>query len=244
MAIKPFREVPANAFEWARYLQTAEVSPSDGSITDETFASRAPYSVIGRPSGTAGAPSDIAATADGHVLTRRAGVLQFDGLTDSDIPSGIARDTEVSAAVSTGISDHVAESDPHSQYLLPAEADTLYTAIQTTGTYTGAFTGTTTDPAPPLRWSRVGRLVALYIPQTSATSNATSFTITGAPTTIRPARAQNVQALVRDNGTVAYGLASMSTGGVLTLGLGASGGVFTNSGTKGVELQTLTYSLD
>lgn len=118
MGIKPFREIPKDAVEWSRFLQSADVEASDGTITDETFANRAPNSIIGRPSGSAGAPSDIVAAADGRFLTRRAGTLQFDGLLDADIPSGIARDTEVSAAIAT----HVAEIDPHTQYRLEADA--------------------------------------------------------------------------------------------------------------------------
>lgn len=144
MGIKPFRDVPANALEWSRFLQDTEVVPTDGTITDETFANRAANSIIGRPSNTAGGPSDIVAGADNRFLTRRSNVIQFDALIDADIPASIARDSEVSAAVSAGIAAHEAASDPHPQYLLTAEADALYVALA------NVLTGSATYDPPSL----------------------------------------------------------------------------------------------
>jgi hypothetical protein len=126
MGLKPFRDTPSNPIEWARYLQSVDVTPSVGTITDETFANRAANSVIGRPTNTQGAPSDILADADGHFLTRRAGVVVFDGITDADLPSGIARDTEVAGAITTAIDAHVAAVDPHTQYQTQTESDARY----------------------------------------------------------------------------------------------------------------------
>lgn len=43
-------------------------------------------------------------------------------IADADIPSGIARDPEVTAAINA----HLAAADPHAQYLLQAEGDARY----------------------------------------------------------------------------------------------------------------------
>lgn len=235
-----------------RWCRATPVTPSDdsvgtdqikaGAVTDGKLRDSAGSSVIGRASSTSGTPTDIVLT-DGQFLVSRSGVVGGGQIQDTDLPTSIARDTEITAAITA----HEAALDPHPVYTTASELSATlaaYAQIETTGVYTGAFTGTATDPAPQLRWSKIGHLVALYLPQANATSNATTFTITGAPAAIQPARAQTMLAIVRDNGTVSYGIASMGTGGTLTLGLGAAGGTFTASGTKGVELQTLLYSVD
>jgi len=43
-------------------------------------------------------------------------------IADSELPSTLARDAEVAAAINA----HLGASDPHSQYLLPSEADAKY----------------------------------------------------------------------------------------------------------------------
>lgn len=243
--------------QWTRNVQ---VKPDDGSVTTVTVADKAitdpkfrdsqPTSVIGRNVDSPGTPGDIVAGADDRFLVRRSGTLAFGTIGDTDIPDTIARDSEVTAADAAVTSAfQAADTAITAAYIaadatVAANAASALAALHSTGTYTGAFTGTTTDPAPVLRYTVTSKGVLLYVPASSATSNATTFTITGAPTAIRPARSQTVLAIVRDNGTVSIGTASMSTAGTLTLGLGVGSGAFTNSGTKGVELQTLSYSLD
>jgi hypothetical protein len=62
----------------------------------------------------------------GHVLqAATATTFEFAAITDAMIPSTIARDTEVTSAVGTAISDHVGEADPHTQYLTAGEANTF-----------------------------------------------------------------------------------------------------------------------
>lgn len=132
--IKAFSRVPENAIEWARYLKSLLVSPDNGTITDDTFANRAANSVIGRASGTAGPPADIAAGGDGRVLIRRSGTLQFDGLTTGDLPSSLATDSEVSSAASAAqagaeataaaaLAVHAGAADPHTGYQKESEKD-------------------------------------------------------------------------------------------------------------------------
>ncbi len=56
-------------------------------------------------------------------MVRRAGQLTGDTIQDSDIPATLARDAEVSAAISTALATHVADSDPHTQYQKESERD-------------------------------------------------------------------------------------------------------------------------
>jgi hypothetical protein len=52
-------------------------------------------------------------------------------ITDNDIPDEIARDSEVTAAINV----HVATTDPHTQYLLPAEGDARYKRLGTSDSF-------------------------------------------------------------------------------------------------------------
>lgn len=231
-----------------RWCRATPISPShnsvgseelkSGSVLNEKLRDSAGNSVIGRSGSVSGDPADIP-LGEGQFLGTRGGVTGGFGLLDADIPGSIARDSEVAAA----IDEHEAAVDPHPQYALQTLLAN-YAVLETTGTYTGAYTGTTTDPEPVIRWSKIGKLVAIYLGQSSATSNTAAFTITGAPTGIRPTRAQSMVCVIRDNGATAFGRATMGTDGTLTFGVGSVSGAFTASGAKGVELQTLTYSLD
>lgn len=96
----------------AQSVGTAEME--DLSVTDEKFRESQGTSVIGRSVSSPGAPSDIQASGDSQFLRRAGGVLGFGAIVDGDIPSSIARDTEVASAVTA----HEAAPDPHPQYAL------------------------------------------------------------------------------------------------------------------------------
>lgn len=228
MPIKPFTRIPRDIIEWSRYLQTVDVTPTDGTVTHEMLEDSAALSVLGT-SGSAGAVGDISASANGQYLGRRADALGFFALQDSDIPSTIARDTEVTQAVA----DHVAAADPHTQY-----------AQEATGTFTGTLTGCTTSPTATFRYTKAGNVVVLYMPALSATSNTTAMTVTGGPAAIQPTRAQRVVVPVQDNSAVVAGMVQVETSGTLTFYASVAAASFTGSGTKGVELQTIAYSLE
>lgn len=114
------------------------------------------------------------------------------------------------------------------------------------GSYTGTFTGCTTSNTVVVRYARVGKLVTLNVDGDVATSNATSFTITGAPASIRPSfdvvGYQTVYAFT-NNGTVETGETGvrMNTSGVLVFARSNSTTGFTNSGNKGPNDFTYTY---
>lgn len=67
------------------------------------FRDGAANSVLGRDTSTPGAIADIVAGSDSHFLRRSAGVLGFGAIADSDLPSTIARDTEVTAAIAAAL---------------------------------------------------------------------------------------------------------------------------------------------
>lgn len=155
------------------------VSLPDGSVSTSKIANKAvtdvklrdsqALSVVGRSVNSLGVPSDIQASTNGHYLRRSGDVLSFGAIAEGDIPATIARDTEVSTAISnheaasdphpgyttaaeltTAISDHSAAADPHSVYPLAAGTETI----------SGAWTFTASNPTisasaavPMYRWN-------------------------------------------------------------------------------------------
>lgn len=186
MSIRSFKKIPENLLEWGRFWQSTEIKPDPGSVTDGSFQDRTANSVLGRPSGTSGAPSDITLAA-GKFLVNRSGTLKGDGIVDADLPSGIARDTEVAAAVSAGDAvvtaafqaadaAHVAAVDPHPQYQTQAEADALYQPLAAvlsmlhTGSATpeGAVTG---SPGHIYLRTGGGAGTSLYVKESGSATN-------------------------------------------------------------------------
>lgn len=107
------------------------------------------------------------------------------------------------------------------------------------------LTGCTTSPTGTARAVKQGKQVTIYVPTITATSNTTAATLTGLPAALYPARDQSVLCRVSNGASgIVVGLFQVNTAGVITLGADLGGGAFNNSGTKGIQLQTLTYSLD
>jgi large repetitive protein len=114
------------------------------------------------------------------------------------------------------------------------------------GEFTGTLTGVSGSVTTTLRYTRFGPLVAIYIPQVSGTSNATTLTVTGLPIGVHPARVQQTQAIVRNNSAVSTspGLVRIDTDGLLTFFSSTAQAGFSATGTKGLELQTLYFTMD
>lgn len=130
-----FKTIPKDVVEWAKYLRAVENAA--GSVSNEQLRDSEAVSVIGRASNTAGSPADIEASANDQFLVRRSNALTFGTLVDADIPATIARDTEVTSAITA----HEALADPHPGYLTPAEGNAAYVqvgAIPILPTYTVA----------------------------------------------------------------------------------------------------------
>lgn len=111
-----------------------------------------------------------------------------------------------------------------------------------TGSFSGTYTGLTTSPTEAMFYSLTGNVVVVQIAGTTATSNATTLTVTGMSAAIRPAfDLHGVLCRVVDNGTTSLGVVSIGSNGTLTFGLGAANGAFTSSGTKGLASTVLVY---
>lgn len=116
---------------------------------------------------------------------------------------------------------------------------------QESSTFTATLTGCTTSPTGTVRAVRQGTLVTLYVPLITATSNSTASTLTGLPTALKPVRDQSILCRVSNGASgVVLGLFEIDTAGLITLRADVGGAVFSGSGTKGVQIQTLTYSVE
>jgi hypothetical protein len=114
----------------------------------------------------------------------------------------------------------------------------------TVGTATLTATGMTTSPTGTLKYTITGSAVTLDIPGISGTSNATTFTLTGAPATIAPVADKDVICIIRDNsGTATSGLMRIKTSGVIELYASVAGAAFTAAGTKAVNTVSVSYTL-
>jgi hypothetical protein len=121
--------------DWAEWCRNTTVEPGDGTVTEPMLAddavsnralrNSAAKSVIGNPTATAANPSDITSGGNGTFLGERSGALQFVALQDGDIPASIARDAEVSTAISAAITAHAGLADPHTVYPLATGAETI-----------------------------------------------------------------------------------------------------------------------
>jgi len=115
------------------------------------------------------------------------------------------------------------------------------------GTFTITGTGFTAGVTGTAIYSRVGNIVTLYVPQLTGTSNAATFTATGAPAIIQPTRAQQFSVSdAVDNGATQSGTANVrvETSGTLTYLKIENASGWTSSGTKAsgpATGQTFTY---
>jgi hypothetical protein len=119
------------------------------------------------------------------------------------------------------------------------------------GSFTATGTGFTANPTGTAHYAVSGNVVTLTIPALTGTSNAITFTITGLPAGIQPARAQVLPCpwSASENNSVTgatqvdFSLAA-SSGTITVLVAGSSAG-FSASNTKGLVSQVvLTYLLN
>lgn len=107
----------------------------------------------------------------------------------------------------------------------------------TSGSYTGTLTGLTTSPTVTINYTILGdEVVILSIAaNVTGTSNANTFTISGAPASIRPNSTPARGSINTINfGTSETQAGAMGTDGVLTLYRSGSATGWTSSGTKGL----------
>lgn len=116
------------------------------------------------------------------------------------------------------------------------------------GAFVASGTGFTTVPTVNVTYKRMGQIVSLFIPTIAATSNATTFTLTGMPVSIIPQIQQgHDMALIINNGAAASvgGISVLATG-VITVyatasNLSAAG--WTAANNKSLIRKNLVYHL-
>jgi hypothetical protein len=114
------------------------------------------------------------------------------------------------------------------------------------GSFTATATGLTTAETGTVYYVRVGKQVTLHFPLITGTSNSTAFTLTGLPADLQPASLVSFcpLSLMMDNGNVQVtGTAQISNGSgtIVLYRLGAA--IWTASGTKHMNTNSITYSL-
>lgn len=113
------------------------------------------------------------------------------------------------------------------------------------GSYTATATGLTTSPTITVNYRKIGPVVILETKSTlTGTSNATTFTVTGAPASIRPVSSSGLTLVqATNNGTTESAFVYMDTSGVLQVGR-VNGSAWTGSGTKALAAFVATYIAD
>jgi len=110
--------------------------------------------------------------------------------------------------------------------------------------FTMGVTGLSTSPTATCEYQRIGNQVQATIPALGGTSNATSFTLTGLPASIRPASAKNVPAVQLTNGGLGVlGSATVNTDGTITLSAGLLGTLFSALLGKSISKQEISWLL-
>ena len=126
-----------------------------------------------------------------------------------------------------------------------SNSDTMLTI---TGGYTVdvplTLSGCTTSPVGNFRCSVNGDTVTISTPIVTGTSNTTAATLATLPTYLRPTVQQVLLARLSDNSATVLGILIIDTSGVITLAADVTGGAFTASGSKGIQVNTLTYNLN
>lgn len=124
-----------------------------------------------------------------------------------------------------------------------SDANTLDDYLETT--FTGTFTGFTTSPTLTIYVTKVGNSANLTpgTSSTTATSNATTKTITGMPSAIRPTRDQPFFFAGLDNGgTIAMAFAKITSAGVISFFSSLIGGAWTASGSANITMPNVPYN--
>lgn len=133
-----------------------------------------------------------------------------------------------------------AVSDIPVEWTIAVNNNNISAGYNYTGSFTGTLTGCTTSPTGTIKYSVNGDVVTLEIPAITGTSNTTSATITGMPSSLYPSTTQWPLCITTDSGTNAISRMLVQTDGTLLLNYVLSSG-FTAAGTKGIQDCTITY---
>lgn len=111
------------------------------------------------------------------------------------------------------------------------------------GAFISSLSGFTTSLSPKVTWQQgvLGCSITLSFPAISGTSNKASMIMSGLPKNLWPSTNQVAICRIVDNGTTAFGFATVMTTGTIEFASNAAGSGFTASGTKGTESCCITY---
>jgi hypothetical protein len=117
-----------------------------------------------------------------------------------------------------------------------------------TGTFVVTYVGGATAPTGTAVWTRSGKLVILYLPTLTATSNSAAFAYSGLPATLQPAtlgQAVGLGGVVNNGVSEAGGFATVSPGtGSIVFARGVAA-AWTNAGPKSLSNNTpIAYLLN
>lgn len=122
-------------------------------------------------------------------------------------------------------------------------ATLMQAATVESGSFTLTGVGFTAGVNGTANWVRSGTIICLTLPQLAGTSNATTFSATGLPAALAPARNLRVSAIIEDNGSFETGAVQLlAAGTTMTIIRENNTGTFTNSGAKALTICTLVYS--
>lgn len=180
-------------------------------------------------------------TSTGYIATEiAAGVVTAGAYTDSELVDFVAdAHTWALAQTMTG------------GVTFPSPAADTRTVTGTNLPYyeEGTFTLTisaslTTTPTGTVKYTRVGRVVMLYIPTITGTTtgSVTFLGLSGVPVALRPTTAQVVPAIVYYGTYPKSGFVSMSTDGTAQIAL-SDNAAMSGGATAGTNVSTITYSL-
>ncbi len=131
---------------------------ADGAVTDAKLRDSAAVSVIGRPFGTSGDPSDIVAGADDLVLQRIAGVLGFGQVTSGGIANQAVTFTKVQNITTARLLGRFSAGSGSVEEIAIGAGLTLAGTLSVTGlgsilapvlSFPTSIAGTTTEYAAP-----------------------------------------------------------------------------------------------
>lgn len=134
----------------------------------------------------------------------------------------------------------ITDAATSSTYINSADNGSDYISGRTGVSGTLTLTGCTTSPTGTAMWRKQGKDITLIFPDILATSNTNAATLTGLDASLRPATARVVYGIVEDNSVDAVLAIEIGTGGTITL---KKYGTFTTSGSKGIRICEVKYSL-
>lgn len=117
-------------------------------------------------------------------------------------------------------------------------------SLNENSTFTATGTGFTTSPTGTAIYSRFDKMVMIFLPTITGTSNATTFTLTGIPASLIPSSDRTVFVRTVDNGgAVTVSLAVIKNDGSISIFKNVSAAAFTASGTKTLYNCMINYQM-